>query len=185
MGEPNSNSCTFNSKSEFLRALLTAKEPTMIYSNNKTENDWTLTLPKIFPFYFPFGIGGIKEGRANQVSDIECMRHYLQLLLPQFQKSDFILVLCQMYLRKVAFQSPYVRVLSRSCNSGVSIANSIATISDTDIMNAAGLTDQTQIANSNSHVGSLLCTISTSYVGIYHTWMRLLNLQEPKCLDFG
>jgi hypothetical protein len=83
-------------------------------------------------------------------------------------KADFILVLCQMYLRRAAFQSAYIRVLSRSQSDGLSVAQSISTISDSDIMNAAGITNTNEVGHTNSAVGSLLRTISTSCQEIPH-----------------
>ena len=164
LGEPNTNTCTFNTEEEFLRAVLTAKEPTLIYTNSKTENDWSLSLPKIFPLYFPYGVGGIKEGRANKVSDIECMRHYLRLSLPQFQKADFILVLCQMYLRRAAFQSAYVSSIIQvkirwimCCSVWVNLIQQLDLFYEPYQLPAEK----------------------------YHIWMKQQRLPEQRCLDYG
>ena len=62
-------------------------EPTLVFSSTAYQNDWLLTLSRLFPLYFPFGVGDMKDdSRANKVSEVEAMKHYLRLSLPHFQK---------------------------------------------------------------------------------------------------
>jgi hypothetical protein len=79
---PNS---TFNLQSEFIDALLKCKEPTMIFCSTNYQPNYKLTLPTVFPLYFPFGTGGIEEFRRTKVSVEECLKYYLKISCPQFQ----------------------------------------------------------------------------------------------------
>jgi hypothetical protein len=73
VGEPTNTTSTFNSKSEFLDALIKSKEPIMIFCSSDYQPDYKLNLPSVFPLHFPFGTGGIEEFRRTKVSVEECL----------------------------------------------------------------------------------------------------------------
>jgi hypothetical protein len=56
-----------------------------------------LTLPLVVPLHFSFGTGGIEEFRRTKISVEECLRHYLKISWPQFQKSDINLVIVHLF----------------------------------------------------------------------------------------
>ena len=161
-GEPNKSTATFHTQDEFMKAYMAGSEPTLVFSSNSNKNDWELTLPEVFPLYFPFGTGGIKEKRLNGVSEIECMRHYLRLSLPQFQKPDFILVLGHMLFRKLAFRSAFVRCMSKAGNDGITLGENFSSITDDQMLHLAEAPNLTLGSTINSQGSSLLHTIKAS-----------------------
>jgi len=161
-GEPNKSTATFHTQDEFMKAYMAGSEPTLVFSSNSNKNDWELTLPEVFPLYFPYGTGGIKEKRRNGVSEIECMRHYLRLSLPQFQKPDFILVLGHMLFRKLAFRSAFVRCMSKAGNDGITLGEKFSSITDDQMLHLAEAPNLTEGSIIDSQGSSLLHTIKAS-----------------------
>ena len=136
-GDPNSSNSVFHSQMEFINALLKDKEPTLIYNSRNYVADYRITLPTLFPLHFPFGTGGIEEDRRNRVSVGECLKHFLRLSLPMFQRSDIILVICHMYLRSKSFQSAYLKCMSGSSLQGLSRGEALSKVTEADIMRIA------------------------------------------------
>jgi hypothetical protein len=64
--------------------------------------DWDLF--KIFPLQFSFGVGPPLCNRMNKISREECLKHHLQLSLPQFPHPDFLLVTSRMINRIIVFR---------------------------------------------------------------------------------
>jgi hypothetical protein len=62
-GKPNSSNSTFCSQSEFIDALIKAKEPIFHFTSKNYQADYKIILPSVFPLHFPFGTGGIEELR--------------------------------------------------------------------------------------------------------------------------
>jgi hypothetical protein len=139
-GEPTERTATFNSDEEFLKAYFADRQPSMIFTSKNSLRDYELSLADVFPLYFPFGTGSIRgEKRTNAVSDIECLRHYLRLSLPQFQKADFILVVSQMLFRAEAFRSASVRCMSKTVTDGQNLGEKFSMITDSQIINISHL----------------------------------------------
>jgi hypothetical protein len=139
-GEPTERTATFNSDEEFLKAYFADRQPSMIFTSKNSLRDYELSLADVFPLYFPLGTGSIRgEKRTNAVSDIECLRHYLRLSLPQFQKADFILVVSQMLFRAEAFRSASVRCMSKTVTDGQNLGEKFSMISDSQIINVSHL----------------------------------------------
>jgi hypothetical protein len=163
--EPNRATATFSSEEEFLNAYMQGKEPTLVFSSTAYQNDWQLSLSKLFPLYFPFGMGDMKdEDRANRVSEVEAMKHYLRLSLPQFQKPDFILVLGHILFRKLAFQSASVRCMSKAGEDGISLGEAFSNVTDDQIMNMAKTSKMRELFSAGQETlpGRLLHTVKTS-----------------------
>jgi hypothetical protein len=127
----------FHSQTEFIDALLKDKEPTLIYNSKNYVADYRITLPTLFRLHFPFGTGRIEEDRRNWVSVGECLKHFLRLSLPMFQRSDIILVICHMYLRSKSFQSAYLKCMSGSSLQGLSRGEALSKVTEADIMRIA------------------------------------------------
>jgi hypothetical protein len=164
-GEPSKSTATFHTQEDFLKAYMSGKEPTLVFSSNSNKNDWELTLPQVFPLYFSYGTGGIKETRKNKVSEQECMKHYLRLSLPQFQKPDFILVLGHMLFRKLAFKTAFVRCLSKAGGDGITLGKTFSCVTDSQMLSlaeASSLTQKPGVPSGNSQASSLLHTIKAS-----------------------
>ncbi len=51
-GGPNSSNSVFSSQSEFIDALIKAKEPTLLFTSKNYQADYRLTLPSVFPLHF-------------------------------------------------------------------------------------------------------------------------------------
>ena len=134
IGGPNNSNSIFYSQSEFIDALIKAKEPTLLFTSKNYQADYKLTLPAVFPLHFPFGTGGIEELRRCNVSVEECLKHYLKLSLPMFQHSDIILVISHMYFRKKSFQSAYLKCMSKSSLNGFSTGEHLSQISEAEIL---------------------------------------------------
>ena len=64
-GEPTKSTATYRSQDDFMKACMEGKEPTLVFSSNCSKNDWELCLTKIFPLYFPYGVGKIKKERIR------------------------------------------------------------------------------------------------------------------------
>ena len=138
------------------------KEPTLVFSSNASKNDWNLCLTKIFPLYFPFGTGGIKEKRKNAVSDIECMKHYLRLSLPQFQKPDFVLVLGHILFRKQVFRSAFIKCISKAGSDGITLGERFSRITDKKILHFAEAPNLQECRLGGNEASSLLHTVKAS-----------------------
>jgi hypothetical protein len=163
--EPNRSTATFSSEEEFLNAFMQGKEPTLVFSSTAYQNDWQLTLSRLFPLYFPFGVGDMKDdSRANRVSEVEAMKHYLRLSLPQFQKPDFILVLGHILFRKLAFQSASVRCMSKAGNDGITLGEAFSNVTDDQIMNMAKASQVRDLFSEGGDMvpATLLHTVKTS-----------------------
>jgi hypothetical protein len=117
--DPNLSNSVFHSQTEFIDAFLKDKEPTLIYNSRNYVADYRITLPTLFPLHFPFRTGRIEEDRRNRVLVGECLKHFLRLSLPMFQRSDFILVIFHMYFRSKSFQSAYLKCMSGSSLYGL------------------------------------------------------------------
>jgi len=82
-GDPNSHSGTCKNQSEFASALFSGETPTLFFHPSQMVTHAKLS--QICPLAFPFGSGDVGCKRRPAVTEIECLRHYLQLSLPQFQ----------------------------------------------------------------------------------------------------
>ena len=161
-GEPTKSTATYHSQEDFMKAYMEGKEPTLVFSSNNNKNDWELCLTQIFPLYFPYGVGKIKEKRKNPVSELECMRHYLRLSLPQFQKADFILVLGHMLFRKQVFRSAFVRCMSKTGEDGITLGEKFSRVTDQEMLLFAEVPNLQEGNAERDTASSMLHTIKAS-----------------------
>jgi hypothetical protein len=82
-GDPNSRSGTCKNQSEFASALFSGETPTLFLHPSQMVTHAKLS--QICPLAFPFGSGDVGCKRRPAVTELECLQHYLQLSLPQFQ----------------------------------------------------------------------------------------------------
>ena len=95
-----------------------------------------LRLEWIFPIVFPFGVGGPKMNRPTQISEIECLKHYLRISLPQFMRGNFILVVLHMFNRIKSFRCGIIPYRSTRFNETL-FTKVIVTLTEEQI-NGAG-----------------------------------------------
>ena len=103
-GEPDNTSSTFGTTEKFASALYHGNSPTLLFhQNNNYIDDRELDLTKVFPGQFPFGYGGIYDGRDYvkkgiivKVSPIECIRAYSRIARNSLRRQDFVLVINSM-----------------------------------------------------------------------------------------
>ena len=167
-GDPNSSNSVFHSQKEFIDSLLKDKEPTLIYNSKHYMADYRITLPALFPLHFPFGSGGVEENRRNRVSVGECLKHFLRLSLPMFQRSDIILVICHMYLRMKSFQSAYLKCLSPSSFQGLSRGEALSRVTEADIMRVAKASKDDIAKEKSCITGELFHSITASCKNLPH-----------------
>ena len=80
--------------------MLKGRTPTILFHGGKfASNGHNIPLHTMFPIQFPFGFGGLDMTRPTKVSHEECMKHYMNLSLPQFHTQDFTLTLLGIYNR--------------------------------------------------------------------------------------
>jgi hypothetical protein len=162
-GEPTKTTATYHTHQDFMKAYMEGKEPTLVFSSNANKNDWELCLTKIFPLYFPFGTNGIKGNkRKNPVSKIECMRHYLCLSLPQFQKPNFVLVLGHILFRKQEFRSAFIKCMSKAGSDGITLGEHFSRITDQEILHFAEAPNLQEGRSGGTEASALLRTVKAS-----------------------
>ena len=87
-------------------AIMNCTSPLLLgYGGNYVSSARELKLEWVFPIQFSFGIGGPKLNWRTPISEIECLKHYMRLPLPQFMQGDFILVIIHMFNRMKSHQS--------------------------------------------------------------------------------
>jgi len=99
--------------------------------------DYRITLPTLFPLHFLIGTNGIDEDRRNRVLVGECLKHFLRLSLPMFQRSNIIPVICHTYLRSKSFQSAYLKCMLGLSLQGLSRGEALSKVTEVDIMRIA------------------------------------------------
>ncbi len=82
VADPTATSASYQNQGDFARALFVGETPTLFYHPNKVVSHAMLS--QICPLAFPFGTGDVECRRRPEVSEIECLQHYLKLSLPQF-----------------------------------------------------------------------------------------------------
>jgi len=88
--------------------MLNGTAPTILFHGGEFASLAETKIQDIFPVSFPFGTGGMNEKRKNGVSQLECLKHYMRLSLPQTHRPDFILVVCSIYHCIKSFTSGFI-----------------------------------------------------------------------------
>lgn len=132
VGDPEEASGTYSSSDAFATALIKGETPTMLFHPNELVVDRDLDLTKIFPVQFPFGVGSPLCTRMNKISHEECLKHYLQLSLPQFHHPDFVLVVSHMITRIHSFR--YASLRCRANTGDEHLAERISKLSESNLL---------------------------------------------------
>ena len=132
--EANEYTGTHDTQKGFAKSIMDNKAPILLWHGRKYADSRIVPVENIFLLQFPFGIGGILDKRANQVSKIELMEHYRKLSLSTFQRHDFILVTMGMYQREKTFRCAIMSCKSTSNLSECdSFAEEVSKITQKDI----------------------------------------------------
>jgi hypothetical protein len=130
--DPNGHSGTFQNQSEFAQALFGGYIPTLFYHPTKVIS--CAKLSQLCPIAFPFGTGDVDCKQSPAVSEVDCLRHYLKLSLPQFQEGQTVLIIHHFFQRRKSFLSGITK-----CNiskNGNTIADQLATLTVDELENA-------------------------------------------------
>jgi hypothetical protein len=100
------NTGVYKTNTEFTMSFLNGIKLLMLqYGGKYVTSGKDLKLEWIFPVQFPFGIVGPKRKCPTKISEIEHLKHYLRLSLPQFMRGDFILDVLYMFNRMNLFEN--------------------------------------------------------------------------------
>ena len=132
---PTESTAGFGTNDAFLRAVISGNTPTMYLFGNNFVSDINLSLEKVFPIAFPFGIGGPGVHRENKMSYEECLRHYRDLCIPAMHKDDIILVSNHLLNRILSFKYAIIRC-NKKVNPQLSLAEQFSNISVTELESA-------------------------------------------------
>jgi hypothetical protein len=166
VGDPEDESGTFSSNDAFASALIKGETPTMLFHPDELVVDRDLDLSKIFPVQFPFGVGSPLCSRMNKISHEECLRHYLQLSLPQFHQPDFVLVVSHMLNRIHSFR--YASLRCRANAGDERLAEKISSLTESNLLSFINQ-NHDSAETDNSPIGSFIKTISASCKCIGHS----------------
>ena len=133
--EPTDDTGTFKTQEAFATAMMNGTTPTLLFHGGNFASSHKCPLHSMFPIQFPFGLGGLDMKRRTSVSDEECIRHYMQLSLPQFHRQDVILVMLGIYHRIKSFQTGIIQYKSK-LNDGTSFAEGVSKLTSEDICRA-------------------------------------------------
>ena len=100
------------------------------------------------------------------VSKVECLKYYLRHSLPQFKRGNFILVVNHLYNRIMSYESGVITCRSATFN-GESFAESVSTLTEAQIKEAARKMDKNEV--DNSIAGEFLRRVNTSCKAIGYT----------------
>ena len=120
-----------------LALLENRSAPTLVIQGGRyaTHNE-VAHLENVCPMQFPFGSGGPALKRRTPISDEEVLRHYLRLSLPQFMRSEFVLLANHMLNRVLSYKSAVVKCRPIIDNQGTSVGDAIANMTIDDIKEA-------------------------------------------------
>ena len=103
-----------------------------------------------------------KNKKKNTISDIECMRHYLRLSPPQFQKPDFILDLGHILFRKQVFRSAFIKCMPKTGSDGITLGERFSCITDQEILYFAEAPNFQEGRPGGNEASALLHTVKAS-----------------------
>jgi SHAQKYF class myb-like DNA-binding protein len=142
VGDPDATTYEFKTSQEFAMSILrNHSAPTMIASGGNYARNSEMLLENVRPIQFPFGNGGPSTPRRNPISQEECLKHYVQLSLPQFMRADFVLLVRAMLDRKITYNTARFQCNSLSNEVGPdgkkrSLAEEISTMKEEDLVAA-------------------------------------------------
>ena len=163
---------TFQNQFDFAKALFIGETPTLIYHPSKVMNNAKIS--QLCPIAFPFGTGDVDCKRTPKVTEVECLKHYLKLSLPQFQEGQTVLIIHHIFQRRKSFLTGITK-----CNvssNGSTIADQLAemTVNELDeaitqMKNISKTVSEPSTINSSPNVTQFLRCIRTSCTPIGYT----------------
>lgn len=167
--EPTDDTGVFKSQEAFATAMLKGTTPTILFhGGNFATNSHNIPLHTMFPIQFPFGFGGLDMKRPTRVSHEECIKHYMNLSLPQFHRQDFILVLLGIYNRIKSYQTGIIQCKSKMVD-GNSFAEAVSKLTSDDICRAVRRRDNGMNDGYNTVASRFLNSVSTSCRPVGHS----------------
>ncbi len=165
--EPNSETGTFSNQHSFATVMLNGTAPTILFHGGEFASLAETKIQDIFPVSFPFGTGGMNEKRKNGVSQLECLKHYMRLSLPQTHRPDFILVVCSIYHCIKSFTSGFI--MYQSMLQGKTLAEQVANITADDVAAASKRAHLQQPPDYSNAAFKYLQTVSTACKPMGHS----------------
>ena len=101
-----------------------------------TRHNESRAFENVLPIQFPFGSGGPALKRPTPISEEELLRYYLRLSLPQFKKSDFVFLACQVLRRIMSYRSALVKCRPIIDTNGCRMGEQISKMTVEDVKEA-------------------------------------------------
>ena len=140
-------------------------------------------LENVCPIQFPFGSGGPTLRRRVPISDEEVLRHYLRLSLPQFMRSEFVLLANHMLNRILSYKSAIVKCRPIVNNGGTSFGDTIATMTIEDIKEAVNEeAEKDRLRNAQCQIGG---NVNSGMAQSYTTAQKFLKAVRTSCRSMG
>ena len=144
--DPSVSAGAYKNSTQFtLASIMNCTSPMMFaYGVKCVDSGKELRLECVFPVQFPFDLGGPTMERPTQISEEQCLQHYLRLSLPHFMLGDVILVVLHiMHNRIMSFRSDLILIMCRSPGvSGQSFAEMVSTLTEGQQIKTAVETSQ-------------------------------------------
>jgi hypothetical protein len=160
---PSEATSVSGSSKRFALALFQNSAPTLLAYGGTYANITDVPIENIFPFSFPFGIGGPKMKGRVKVSLQLCIQLYLQLSLTQFMEGPTILVINHIYNRQLSYISGVMTC--RTTVNGVSLGEKLSKLTVQDLEKV----QENNTDNLHENTKGLLKAISTSCKALGHT----------------
>jgi YHS domain-containing protein len=110
--DPSQFTSVYQSESQFARAIVNGTPPTLLVYGGKRTNLREADIEDVLPFAFPYGSGGPKTKRRVNVSLDACIKRYFRTAMPQFMRSEVVLVLEHMFARHISYKTGIVKLRS-------------------------------------------------------------------------
>jgi hypothetical protein len=161
--EPSENTSVHGSSDKFALAIFQCSAPTLLAYGGTYANLKEMNVENIYPFAFPFGIGGQKMKQKVKLSYKLCIQLYMKLSLQQFMEGPTILVMNHIHNRQMSYKSGVM--ICRSTVDGMPLGEKLSTLSMTELEKI----NDNKTDHLNSNTRGLLKAISTSCRAMGHT----------------
>jgi ribosomal protein L11 len=137
--------------------------PTLLAYGSTYATIEEISIKKILPFAFPFGIGGPKMKQKVKVSYELCIQLYMKLSFRQFMEGPTTLVMNHMHNRQMSYKTGVI--LCRSTVDGTPLGGKLSTLSMADIEKI----NDNKTDHLNANTKGLLKAITTTCRAMGHT----------------
>ena len=152
--DPNTETSVYKTTKSLALALLERRAaPTLvIQGGNLAQHKQSSQLENVVLIQFPFGSGGPTLKRRTKISDEVLLRHYLRLSLPQFMRSEFVLLANHMLNRILSYKSALLKCRPIIDDNGTAMGVEIAKMSVEDVKEAVKDEQETDRKMDDAHV---------------------------------